>query len=300
MLKNEDTVNQALSMTGDRSIREGRGHSRSTSGLQVALASAKVHIQIWKRYKANAISSVVQVLLFVVFFGLFALAAGFRGDQFKDFTNQMVFVYFLGGLLLIFFSDTAIWTPLTSVQRDLVNGTLEAVFFVPVSRYAYFVGYIVGDLLVLMVIGYAPLFIILILVAQVSFGQIISILAVTGVALVTFVAFGVMVALIGIMYKEVQGIAGLINVSFQFLTGAFIPVATFPEPIKAIVYILPHTWAYDLIRYYSYGPNTWQTLLPVWFEWVLLAAFSLAYTVVAMFLLRLVERHAKTKGLHLL
>ncbi|HSH67721.1 MAG TPA: ABC transporter permease, partial [Bacteroidia bacterium] len=45
-----------------------------------------------------------------------------------------------------------------------------------------------------------------------------------------------------------QGLAGIIGVFLQFATGAFIPVQNLPEPLQFISFILPHTWAYELIR----------------------------------------------------
>jgi ABC-2 type transport system permease protein len=46
------------------------------------------------------------------------------------------------------------------------------------------------------------------------------------------------------------------------IAGAYLPVTAFPKLVQYLAYPLPHTWGYDLIRYYSFE-GQWQTLLPV-------------------------------------
>jgi ABC-2 type transport system permease protein len=110
---------------------------------------------------------------------------------------------------------------------------------------------------------------------------------------------GVMIGLLGLLWKQAMAMAGVIEICLEMLSGAYFPIATFPLVLQYAAYILPFTWGFDLIRYYSFGGD-WVTLLPVWLEWLILGVFALAYTAVSRELLRRVERHAKQRGLHLL
>jgi ABC-2 type transport system permease protein len=66
-----------------------------------------------------------------------------------------------------------------------------------------------------------------------------------------------------------------------------------------MAYFLPHTWGYDLIRYYSFGGN-WQTILPVWQEWAIIGLFAIGFTLISRYLLGKAEQLAKRSGLHVI
>ncbi|OLS26701.1 MAG: hypothetical protein HeimC3_08030 [Candidatus Heimdallarchaeota archaeon LC_3] len=281
-----------ISSTSD--IGDYKGLSKPVNFLGVVKSAAMVNINITRRYPANLIGGFIQVILFVVFFGFFATAVTFSTLGDKD-----VFLFFLGGLMLVFFTDTAIWTPVNSVTRDLYNGTLEAIYFNPASRYGYFVGYIVGDTIIMGAILFIPIFLVISVISGATISNLALIILVSATTIISLVALGVLFSLMAILWKQITGITGLIGVVMQFLTGAFIPVQSLPEPVQFISYILPQTYGMDLVRYYSFNGD-WNTLIPLGLEWVMLIFFALLYTLVAVFLLRKVERHAKTKGLHLL
>ena len=270
---------------------------KKASFLSVVKSAAIVDIQINKRYPAQLIGGIVQVLLFVVFFGVFATAISFNSLQ--NFSNHDLFLFFLGGLMLVFFTDVALWVPLNSVTRDLYNGTLEAIYFTPASRYGYFLGYILGSTIVTGGILYLPIFFILAIVSGATLTNMFFILLVSVTTIVSLIAMGVLFALTAILWKNVSGLAGLLNVVMQFLTGAFIPVSSLPEGIQLISYLLPQTYGMDLVRYYSFN-GSWATFFGPIMEWAVLFLFAIVYTGIAFILLRLVERRAKTKGLHLI
>jgi len=135
--------------------------------------------------------------------------------------------------------------------------------------------------------------------ANLEFSQILTIILVVILGLGSIIALGVLVALTAIVWKNVTGLLGLLSIIFQFLSGAFIPVSSLPESIQIISYLIPFTWAYDLIRYYSFK-GEWQTLLPVEIEWLILVIFVIVFSLIATRLLKRVEQHSKTKGLHLI
>ncbi|MFW9924799.1 MAG: hypothetical protein ACFFDW_16075, partial [Candidatus Thorarchaeota archaeon] len=59
------------------------------------------------------------------------------------------------------------------------------------------------------------------------------------------------------------------------------------------------TYCYDLFRYFTFGPS-YNLLLPLWLEIVLLIVSSIMFLVIAGFLLNAVEKKAKKTGLSIL
>ena len=98
------------------------------------------------------------------------------------------------------------------------------------------------------------------------------------VIMVALMAMGVMMALLAVLWQPADSIAQVFGIMFEVSGGAYLPVNALPGLVRYLAYPLPHTWGYDLIRYYSFGGN-WQTLLPVWQEWAIIIAFAIVFTV---------------------
>ncbi len=71
-----------------------------------------------------------------------------------------------------------------------------------------------------------------------------------------------------------------------------------------LAYLLPYTWGYDLIRFYSFrGAGTtspWKTILPIAWEWAILLVYAILYTLLSRYLLGRAEQLAKRSGLHII
>ena len=273
------------------------GFSKNASMLRIVYESCKVRIIIWKRYRAEMVGSIIQLLILTSFFYLFATAVGFRG--YAQFGTREIFIFFLTGFLIMIFDGVTIWTPLNTTTRDLYNGTLEYLYLSPHKKYPYYGGYLLGSVIVNVLIGFIPMFFILVWYADLSFTSSTMIILVTSLLMLSFLGFGIIIGLSAILWKQVQSLASLLGLVTQFMTGAIIPLASMPEIFRYIGYLFPHTWGYELIRYYSFG-GRWHTILPLEWNWVLLVFFFILYTLLALFLHKKVVNHAKTKGLHLI
>ncbi|MCH8906001.1 MAG: ABC transporter permease [Candidatus Heimdallarchaeota archaeon] len=282
-------------LPSDNKITTQYGKSRSVSTLSVIKTTLVRDFRILKRYKANLIGGFVQILVFMLIFGLFAFAASFRD---LTLSNKDMFIFFLGGLTLIFFSDTALFSPVRAVNRELYNGTLEYVYGTPSSRYGYFVGAIIANMVISMIF-FVPIFGFMLWYAEPSLLNAMAIFGAILAVLVVFTSFGIMIAMMGIMWKNTTSIVGILGLLFQFMTGMFFPVTSLPVFAQWIGFLLPMTWGLDLVRYYSFNGN-WDTLQPVWMEWSFLLIFMVIYTLLAKRLMVRTEKHAKNKGLHLI
>lgn len=217
-----------------------------------------------------------------------------------------VFVFFVGGIALSTFADTSTWAPMGQVQRDIHYGTLEAVFVSPTGRIAYLISPTISDA-ILNLIYFIPAYLIVmgfqgLLINISAIGLTLLVVLIT---IISAISFGLFFAMLAILIRRIQPIAIFLNNVFQFICGAFVPVQAFVTMTKAgiglkyFAMIFPYTYCYDLFRYFMFGEG-YITLLPVWSEFVLLAASSIFFVVIAYFLLKKVEKKAKETGLSIL
>lgn len=283
--------------TVTENINSYKGMSKNASFWSIAYNSMIVRLLVWKRYGAEAIGSIVQLVILMSVFFLFATAVGFRG--FTGFGTHEIYIFFMTGLLVMVFDGVSLYGPVNAMQRDLYNGTLEYIYFTPMRKYPYFLGYLLGSVITNSLIGFIPLLTILIWYANLSVTNVMMIILVMSLLVLSLLSFGIIVSLSVILFKQVQALVSLLGLVMQFFTGAFIPVTSMPPYVRPIAIFFPHTWAYELIRYYAYKGN-WSLMLPLAYNWILIIGFTIVYTLAAVFLLRKAVTHAKHEGLHIL
>jgi len=274
---------------------------RRASARRVLVATVVKELRIAKRYVPDLLGRLVEFSVRVGFFFLLSNIVSInRGSSplGAAMTGRDLATFFLGALLLFVFNRTALYAPVDSVSTDLYNGTLEYLFTTPASRYAYFAGTVAAHGLVNLTM-FAPLFVVFVAVAHPPVLDTIMVLLVCFAVLGTVVAFGVGLALLAILWRQVGSILNVLGIMFELLAGAYFPVAAFPRLLRYLAYALPYTWGYDLIRFYSFR-HRWATLLPVRAEWLLLAGFAAVFVTTTAFLLRRAEARAKRRGLHLI
>ena len=262
----------------------------------VVIATTLKDLRIARRYMPNLFGDIVQIVIRILFFLLFSNFAVYTGPT--TLTGNELFIFFLGAILLWVFSNTALTAPLNSVTSDLYNGTLEYLYSNPISRYAYYMGTVCAKAITNLAI-FIPAFIFMIFYSGASFADTVNVLLVCLTALITLIAMGIMISLLGLLWRQVGSIVGVLFLFFEFLAGAYFPVGQFPKVLRYFAYALPHTWGYDLIRYYSLK-NNWDTLESVLVEWIILGAFALIYTIASLILLSKVEKLSKKQGLNLI
>lgn len=251
------------------------------------------------RYRAGLVGSVIELLVRMVFFVFFANVITFEASQIgREMTTTDVFVFFQASLILWIFRGIAISSPLDAVYRDLYYGTLEYLYTNPCSRYAYYVGSVVSQVLITQIV-FLPLYLILVFTSGADLINMLMVLVVCVAVFITLTAMGVMIAGLGLLWRGIDSVVGLTNLAFEFLAGAFFPITVFPKVLQYIAYLLPFTWGYDLVRYYSFNGD-WVTILPIWQEWLILFLYAVVYSILSYYFLKKVEGMAKKQGLHII
>ncbi len=276
------------------------GLSRAVPFARVLAATAAKNLRVARRYLPNLLGRYAQLGFRVVFFLLLAGAVAVRpaAPGAPPLAGAQLFAFFLSGLLLVVFIRPSLWAPLEAAAADLQSGALEYLFATPGSRYGYFAGAVLSEL-ALGLVGFAPLFAVLVWTARPGLPGAALMLAACALMLVALTALGVMVALLAVLWRQAGSLAEVLGVVFEMLAGAYLPVAAFPAALRGVAFALPYTWGYDLVRHYALGQR-WATLLPVGQEWAMIAAHAAAYTALSVVLLGRAERRAKRTGLHLL
>ncbi len=268
--------------------------SNQAGFLSVIWSTVEKDLIMKWRYRADLVGDLVSSVLFIGVFALFATSYVF---EVLDASIEVTLLFFLTGFLLIVYDSVVLWTPLNSVTNDLYNGTLEYLYSSPNSRLGYFIGNIVAAAIISSVVTVPAIIFISLYFKLNGFAVIMMIVTLLAVLLV-LIAFGTMFALLGVMFRQVSSIAGILSMLFQFMGGFLFPIQSLPKSIQLVSYFLPYTWGIDLIRYYTI-PG-WIPLLPVFTEWMLLLIMGIFLWATTLYLIRRVEKYAKKNGLHLI
>jgi len=278
--------------------------SKPVSPWVTMVATVVKSLQIARRYLPNLVGSMLNLAIRMAFFLLLANVISVQGsNQNIQMAGKNLFIFFQGALLLFVFNSPTLWGPINAVSNDLYNGTLEYLYSNPCSRYAYYVGTVVAEVIIHLVV-FLPLYIFLIFYSQANLADMFLILLACFMVLIALTAMGIMIALLALLWRQVGSVAQVLSILFEMLAGAYLPITAFPKVIQYFAYVLPYTWGYDLIRYYSFGGARaemgWVTILPAWQEWAILIFYAVVFTMVSRYLLKKAELLAKRTGLHVI
>ncbi len=274
--------------------------SHPVAAWHITAATVRKNLHITFRYLPNLLGNIIEMAVRVVFFLLLSNTISMRGSNNGiELSGHQLYIFLLGSLSLFVFTRSTLWGPINAVNSDLYNGTLEYLYSGPGSRYAYYVGVVISEVLVGMIV-FLPVFFLLVVVSGANLAHLLLMLLSCALVLVSLTAMGIMIALLALIWKQVGSVASVLGILFELLAGAYLPLTTFPRLAQYAAYLLPFTWGYDILRYYSLGPAVWKPILPVGLEWVVIALFAVVFTIVSRYLLGRAERLAKKQGLHIL
>lgn len=266
------------------------------SHMGVLKATVSKEMAIFSRYIPNLVGTILQLAIRVIFFLFFSGFTTYNGQA--VLFGKDLFLFFGAALLLYVFYSTAIWAPLNSVTNDLYNGTLEYIYITPSSKFLYYFGTGLSNVMINMLF-FVPMFVFISVYSGAGLKNILLILACSLTGVLNCISIGVMISLLGIVWKQVGSITGILAVLFEFLAGAYAPVQQYPEVVKWFAYALPFTWGYDLARHYLLG-EVWHTLAPVSVEWVVYLGMAVCYTCISVIIMRRVQKKVMRSGLNVI
>jgi ABC-2 type transport system permease protein len=255
----------------DELRREGRA----------AWAIARKDLQIARRYRFGAINQVFQPLYQTLIPGLllgatFAIGGEAVGLAETAGTTDIAGYLFLG-MLALNLTSAGFWGVAFSIKQELDAGTLEPGWLTPTRRETFLVGMTLGSL-VLAVIATVILVAVGIWLFGASMAPRLAIAApVLAITTIGVLGIGYLIGAIVLRMKEASFFVDATDFLFVAISGAAFPIVVLPEIVRWAAYLLPTTYALDLMRVTALGT---RPLVPVPVEWLLLALTSVILLVV--------------------
>ncbi len=247
------------------------------SEARAAWAIARKDLQIARRYRFGAINQVFQPLYQTLIPGLllgatFAIGGEAVGLAETAGTTDIAGYLFLG-MLALNLSSAGFWGVAFSIKQEMDAGTLEPGWLTPTRRETFLVGMTLGSL-VLAVIATVVLVGVGIWLFGASMAPRLAIAApILAITTVGVLGIGYLIGAIVLRMKDANFFVDATDFLFVAISGAAFPIVVLPEAVRWIAYLLPTTYALDLMRVTALGT---RPLVPVPMEWLLLALTSVS------------------------
>ena len=248
---------------------------------RAAWAIARKELQIFARYRMNAVNQVVQPLYQVLIPGLllgatFAIGGQAVGLAESAGTDDVVGFLFLG-MLALNLASAGFWSVAFSIKLELDAGTLEPGWLTPTRRETFVVGMTLSGILVAVAST-----VILVLIGIWLFGADIAprlavALPILAISTAGILGIGYLVGAVVLRMRDANFFVDAADFIFVGLSGAAFPIVVLPEVVRWVSYLLPTTHALDLMRVATLDT---RPLLPVPAEWAMLVVTSLGLLVV--------------------
>jgi ABC-2 type transport system permease protein len=269
----------------------------TTLELRASLAIARKELLTNLRYPLQLVNEVAQPLYQFLLPALLlgaSFAVGGRSVGLKSMTGtENLAGYLFLGIVVGGMVATAFWDMAFSFKREMDSGTLEQTWLSPTRPETFVLGRAISGGLTSVVasailIGVGMAF----FDATVGRGLWLALPALL-LAMASMIGIGYLVGSACLVLREPNFFVDATNFVFAMISGVAFPIAVLPWFIKPVAYVLPTTYAVDLLRVYALGT---RPLLDPALEWVLLAVLSAALIVVGRFVFRRTEHRMRVRG----
>jgi ABC-2 type transport system permease protein len=227
-----------------------------SAALAVVGAFVRRDLAITRSYRlALAAQAVATLLALFVAFHVSRLVEP-SGFEAAAGVHASYFAWVVIGLALLRVVHAAIVTPPVKLRNEQNIGTFEALVATPTSPEALLLAGAVYE------VALALLQSVIVIVLAVVFFDFrptagpLDLLALTaGVAgtVGCFLAVGVMLAALGVVVKQIGGLAMLVPTVIAVLGGVYFPIGLMPGGLHAIAQLLPINWGLDVVRHTLLG-----------------------------------------------
>jgi len=205
-------------------------------------------IKRFLRAKSRLIGSIVNPVMWLVFFGL-GWSSAFSSPMAKMVFHGLDYMSYLSPGVVMMTIFTASFIGGITVIWDKEFGFLKEILVAPVSRTASILGRALGDMLVALLQGTIILIATFYLAPSLKLSGIpLTILAGALVAF-SFTSIGIAIASKMRSIEGFQILMSFVNLPLLFSSGAFYPLDNLPEWMKLLAYVNPLTYGVDLARW---------------------------------------------------
>jgi ABC-2 type transport system permease protein len=265
--------------------------------MRAAWAVARKELQIARRYPLQLVNEVMQplyqFLLPSLLLGLtFYVGGRAIGLEASVGTDDLAGYLFLGTVVggLV---GAAFWDMAFGLKREMDAGTLEPTWLTPTRPETTVLGRAISGLILS---AFAS--VILVSVAVFVFGAaiaggLLAALPAMVLASISMIGVGYLVASAVLVIREPNFMVDATNFIFAMLSGVAFPITVLPFFLQPISYLLPTTYAVDLLRYYALGT---RPLLAPALEWLALVVFAVAMVVLGRAVFLRTEHRMRVLG----
>lgn len=264
---------------------------------RAAWAVARKQLQVSLRYRFGTVNQVFQPLYQILLPGVllgatFAVGGEAVGLAETTGTTDIAGYLFLG-MLALTLSSAAFWDVSFTIKQEMDAGTLEPAWLTPTRRETFVIGHTLAGLVMAAVTT-----IVLVAVGILAFGaeiapSLVIALPVLALTSVGVLGIGYLVAALVLRMREATFFVDSVDFMFVGLSGATFPILVLPDVVRWVAYLLPTTYALDLVRVSALGT---RPLLPAPVEWAALVATSLAFVAVGRWAWLATEHRMRVRG----
>ena len=225
--------------------------------VRAALAIARKDLLVFSRYRIFFVAIVFNPLyqgVIPAFLLGTAFAVGGRSLGLGETTGteNLAGFIFLGGVVSGLVA-TAFWAMAMGLRNEMDNGTLEPSWLTPTRRDTFLIGRALSGL-VIFALSQVALFAIGIAFFDLRFSaDIVLALPAMVVAVVAMVGVAYFLGAAVLILREANFFIDTTNFLFGVLSGVAFPITLLPGVAQAFAYLLPTTYAVDILRQQALG-----------------------------------------------
>jgi len=225
--------------------------------VRAAFAIARKDLRIFARYRIFFVSIVFNPLyqgVVPAFLLGTAFAVGGRSLGLGETTGteNLAGFIFLGGVVSGLVA-TAFWAMAMGLRNEMDNGTLEPSWLTPTRRDTFLIGRALSGLAIF-ALSQVALFAIGIAFFDLRFSSdIVLALPAMFVAVVAMVGVAYFLGAAVLILREANFFIDTTNFLFGVLSGVAFPITLLPGVAQAFAYLLPTTYAVDILRQQALG-----------------------------------------------
>jgi ABC-2 type transport system permease protein len=249
------------------------------------------HLVVMTRYPVEFATSFVTMFLILAMFGL-AVLMFLPPGQAEGGATTGIIAY---GFVVFLLTTDAVWAIGINLRREQVEGTLEALYLTPASKFAHLLSSASAFLVWDGLLAGATVLALGALLGRIPFHApglgLILMLCVVG----TGVGIGLVFGAYALVAREAaDSTANFVQFGLIMLCAMFFPFAVLPPPLLFLARLIPLSYTVDLFRSTMIGQA--PELAPAALEWPIVVAGGLLLPWLGYALYRRAEHHVRVHG----
>ena len=283
-------------MSGMYTMSESLSRPTQLSTLRALMAIARKDWHQFWRYPLNAVSSVLQPIVWLTpaFFMGRAFSVNGQAQGFAAYSGTTDYMSFiLLGTALSNFIGAVFWGMGYSLKSDMDAGVLESNWLAPVSRPLLLVGRTLTSLLTTFVTSLIMLVLAGLLFGFRPTGDVLAAFLTVAPMLIGLYGFGFAFAALVLIMREANTMVDISSFLVGLFSGQSFPVNSLPRWLFPIALAVPLTYGFDAVRGWILKT---RTILPLSTEVLVLVLFMFLMMALGLAAFRALERRVRMLG----